>query len=157
MNTSLTSLLTDFVKARKAVPEGKLAYFRERQRNRLYDLVVTSFLEREKVDHLKKADIARILNKKPEQITRWLANPGNWTLDTVSDLMLAISGSELGFSRVDLNQLSRRNSTQMDVLSEFGKNKYYFSVQNMPASTSNSAPIKQVIHEKKQIRELIDA
>jgi plasmid maintenance system antidote protein VapI len=41
---------------------------------------------------LTKADLAKMLGKKPEQITRWLAGPGNITLDTLSDLVFALSG-----------------------------------------------------------------
>jgi hypothetical protein len=70
---------------------GVLAYFRERQRLRLYEVVVTEFLR----SGITKAELARRMGRKPEQITRWLGAPGNWTLDTVSDLLLAISRSEL--------------------------------------------------------------
>lgn len=76
---------------RDALPPGKFAYFRERQRNRLHEVVLREFLR----SKLTKAELARRMGKKPEQVTRWLAAPGNWTLDTVSDLLLAISAGEL--------------------------------------------------------------
>ena len=34
--------------------------------------------------------MARRIHKRPEQITRLLGAPGNWTLDTVSDLLLGM-------------------------------------------------------------------
>jgi hypothetical protein len=67
-----------------------MAYFRERQRNRIHELVLGEFLR----SGLSKADFARRIGRAPEQITRWLAAPGNWELDTISDFLLGISGAE---------------------------------------------------------------
>ena len=55
------------------------------ERLRLYEAVIKEFLE----SGVTKAELARRIGRKPEQITRWLGAPGNWTLDTVSDLLLA--------------------------------------------------------------------
>jgi hypothetical protein len=70
--------------------EGTLAYFRERQRNRIHELVLGEFLK----SGISKAALARRIGRKREGIMRWLAAPGNWELDTISDLLLAISGAE---------------------------------------------------------------
>lgn len=107
MTTSQTYIMSEIANG-ESIPAGKLAYFRERQKNRLYDIIVSKFLEKEKNAGLTKAEIARRLDKRPEQVTRWLATPGNWTLDTMSDLMLAICNSELIFEATPLAN-SRRN------------------------------------------------
>ena len=91
-----TSFLSEILEG-KEIPPGKIAYFRERLRNRLYDLVVTEFLSQQKTQQLTRADVARRIGRRPEQLTRWLGAPGNWTLDTVSDLLLAM-GAEPEFS-----------------------------------------------------------
>ena len=72
------------------VPVGTLGYFQARNRNRLYELVLREF------EHsgISQAALARRLGKRPDQICRWLGAPGNWGLDTVSDLLFAISGAE---------------------------------------------------------------
>ncbi len=73
-----------------SISEGTLAYFRERQRNRIHELVLKEFLH----SGLTKAEFARRIGKKPEQITRWLAAPGNWELDTISDFLLGATRGE---------------------------------------------------------------
>jgi hypothetical protein len=93
MTTSQTSFLSEIL-SDKPIPVEKLSYFRERFRNRLYNILVGKFLEKERNKQFTRADLARRIGKRPEQITRWLGSPGNWTLDTVSDLSLGM-GLEL--------------------------------------------------------------
>ena len=73
---------------------GTLAYFQERFRARIYDLVVRE-LEAYKARGATQAQLARRIGKRADQISRWLSNPGNLTLDTISDLLLGLSGGEL--------------------------------------------------------------
>ena len=69
-------------------------YFQARLRQRLYDLVIKEF----KSSGRTRAHLAKKLGKRPEQITRWLSGPGNLTLDTLSDLLLGLSGAELAMA-----------------------------------------------------------
>jgi len=69
---------------------GTLGYFRARNRGRVHDLVLSEFGR----SGISKATLARRLKKRPEIITRLLSGPGNWTMDTFSDLLFAISGAE---------------------------------------------------------------
>ncbi len=73
------------------IPLGKIAFFRERFRNRLHQLVLQKFITLEDTRGFSRADLARRIGRKPEQVTRWLGAPGNWTLDTVSDLLLGMA------------------------------------------------------------------
>lgn len=77
---------------RSEIPPEVLSYFRAWIKDQLHDLVVHEFLKQksERPD-LTQAEIARRLGRRPEQINRWLATPGNWTLETVSDLLFAIA------------------------------------------------------------------
>jgi hypothetical protein len=65
-----------------------LGYVRTRNKNKAHSLLLEIFKE----SGLSKADLAKKLGKKPEQITRWLAGPGNLKLDTLSDLIFAMKG-----------------------------------------------------------------
>lgn len=106
----LSEILND-----QPIPLGKLAYFRERFRDRLYEMVVDEFLKRE-ASGFSRADLARRIGKRPEQITRWLGAPGNWTIETVSDLLLAISKAEPDVRLMPLEGRPNRNYVGQDQL-----------------------------------------
>jgi hypothetical protein len=93
MTTLREQLLTEIADVFGDAPlaEDTLIYFRERFRRRLHQLILEEFVRLEAAG-ISRAHLARRINRKPEQITRWLAAPGNWTLDTVSDLLLAMGG-----------------------------------------------------------------
>lgn len=74
----------------KTLSVGTLAYFRERFKNNLHSEFLSLFLALEKERKITRAELARRIDKEPAQITRYLGAPGNWTIDTVSDLFLAM-------------------------------------------------------------------
>ena len=110
MNMPQTSFLSEVLSG-SAIPPGKRVYFQERLRNRLYSMVLSEFSARAKAEGLTQASVATRIQKRPEQVNRWLASPGNWTLDTVSDLLLAIAGSELNFSIAPLDEAPRNQTS----------------------------------------------
>ncbi|MGH7046927.1 MAG: hypothetical protein ACREE2_11145 [Stellaceae bacterium] len=89
MHTSPTSSLSKPSGA-EPIPLWELAYFQARNRSRVHDLVLDQFQK----SGINQADLARRMNKRPEVISRLLGAPGNWGLDTISDLLFAISGAE---------------------------------------------------------------
>ena len=106
MTYSQITMLSNPIGSEK-VPVGTFSYFRSRNRHSLYSLVVGEF----KKSGLSQADLARRLGKKPDVVCRWLASPGNWRLDTVSDLLFAISGAEADYSiRFPLEQGARNDT-----------------------------------------------
>lgn len=109
MTTGPTSFLSEVLSG-EVIPAGKRAYFQERLRNRLYALVLGEFAKRQAAG-VTKAGVAARIQKRPEQVNRWLASPGNWTLDTVSDLLLAVSAAELDFSVSPLSETPRNRTT----------------------------------------------
>jgi hypothetical protein len=107
MNTSQTGFLSEILAGGK-ISAAKLSYFRERLRNRIHQFLLREFMTRQQ-EGLTQADVARILGRRPEQINRWLGTPGNCTLDTVSDLLLAISKAELELNADPLEGRAARN------------------------------------------------
>ena len=108
MNTSRKPFLSEVFDGDK-IPLGTLSYFRERFRDRLYDLVIEEFLKQRAENDLTRADVARRIGRRPEQITRWFGAPGNWTLETVSDLLLAIAKAEPDVTLLPLEGRANRN------------------------------------------------
>lgn len=70
----------------RVIPKFWLGYFRENFRGEVNDQLLQHF----ELDPQTKADIARKLDKRPEQITRWLSAPCNLEIDTISDLALSL-------------------------------------------------------------------
>lgn len=72
------------------IPARAKAYFRARLSNKIHSLVLSEFSKQESIGVISKASLARRVGKKPEQITRWLGSSGNWTIETLSDLLLGM-------------------------------------------------------------------
>jgi hypothetical protein len=86
------------------IPEAKRAYFQSRFRNRIFNFILGKFVEEQK-NGLTKAKLARRIGKTPDVINRWLGAPTNLTTDTMSDLLLGISGEEFEAYSFDPNEL----------------------------------------------------
>jgi hypothetical protein len=78
----------------KRLPLQALGYVSEATRDGLYDLVVRKFME----TGITQATLAKRLGKSPAQVCRTLGASGNWTIDTVAELLFAIDGSMLRVS-----------------------------------------------------------
>ena len=88
---------------KKKIPSKDIFFFRQRFKNKIFQSVLSYFADLAKEKNLAKKDIANLLDKDPSQITRWFSGPNNWTLDTISDLLLAMD-AELKHEIVSLHQ-----------------------------------------------------
>jgi DNA-binding phage protein len=64
--------------------------FSQRHRNAVYEEVVKALERAAEEKGISRADIAKTLGYSKSNISQLLAGPGNWTLDTVSNLLFAI-------------------------------------------------------------------
>lgn len=146
------SFLSEILVGEK-IPLGKLAYFRERLRNRLYDLVLTEFLEQEKTRNLTRADVARRIGRRPEQITRWFGAPGNWTIDTVSDLMLAMGAEPALDVTTFAEQATTHNAKPQDELIQKPEQAEIFLKQLRLSQGSPVENVKEIFSGPRQKQE----
>lgn len=114
MNTSLTTFVLSEPTGRDQIPAGVLEYFQTRNRMRVFTLVQNEF-ERSGVT---KAELADRLGKGSDRVSHLLGAPGNWTLDTASDLLFAISGAVIDYHLAYPLRKLPRNMTAPEWLHE---------------------------------------
>lgn len=83
-------------------------YFRQRQRNRLYEDVIKAVEKAAVTNGTRRKDIADCLDVSQSQVSRWLSGPANWGVDTISDLLFAV-GAELDFLVAWFDDRQKRN------------------------------------------------
>jgi len=74
----------------EALSKRDVYYYRRRFVNRVFSALANFFAEEAKVHGATKSKIAKRLGVDPSQITRWLAHPNNLTLESISDILLAL-------------------------------------------------------------------
>ena len=93
----------------RVLTSAQIGYLSAYAQDRAHDLVRELFM-RESESGMTRAFLARRSGKKPEQITRWLAVPGNWTLGTMAELLAAMGYvPTFGAQRLDSMQKSNRH------------------------------------------------
>jgi hypothetical protein len=90
------------------VPTGTFGYFSARNRFHAHDLVLNEFEK----SGISQATLARRMGCGTDQVNRYISAPGNWTLDTYSKLLYAISGGQPEYSMGYPLQAHQRNLTQ---------------------------------------------
>lgn len=80
--------------AAEPLSEGDLIYHRQRLRNRFFDCVLHALADRLQSQKISRGAIAKRMGKDPAQVSRLLSYPSNLTIDTLSDVLLAL-GADL--------------------------------------------------------------
>lgn len=117
MTTSQENTFLSDVLSGDTIPQAKMSYFRGRLANRFHALVLEEFSRLESEGKISRADLARRISREPAQITRWLGTSGNWTFDTLSDLLLGM-GCEPALSIANLRQSARPEAAVEAALAE---------------------------------------
>src|SRR5438067_2202923 len=78
------------------VSDRDIFYYRQRSKNRLFEVLTSFFAQEAERRGVSKKDIAECLHRDPASITRWLTSPSNLTVETTSDLLLSL-GAEIDY------------------------------------------------------------
>ena len=91
MTTSLKILMNSITSLEDTqISPVLFGYFHSTVRNEAHDELTRIFKEENERHGVTRAFLGRRIGKSPEQITRWMGSPGNWTLDTLTNLALAL-------------------------------------------------------------------
>lgn len=113
MITSRKTFTLSKPKGDDPIPLGVLGFLRANNKYDVYELVLKEFQR----SGLTQAQLGRRIRKNPDRVCKILGGPGNWTLDTVSDLLFAIGGGVAKYSMsYPLDEAARNFSTD-DILS----------------------------------------
>lgn len=72
---------------------GSLVYMQERNKQTVFETVTGEFEK----SGLTLTELAKRTGRDISRVSKFLAAPGNWTLNTISDYLFAISGARLEY------------------------------------------------------------
>ena len=107
---------------------GTLGYLCARNRDAWFDYVHQKLAAAE-ARGVKRSDIAARLGKSPSRLSKLLAAPGNWTLDTVTELLVAIDREEAVPSSASLLRPKPRNSSSEAILADHCSKQATYKVE----------------------------
>lgn len=90
----------------KPIPGSDLAYVRTRNRLSAFNAVKNEFQH----SGINQKELSERLNMDGGRLSRLLGAPGNWTLDTVAELLWAISGARAIYSLEYPLKKAKRNN-----------------------------------------------
>ncbi|HTT76778.1 MAG TPA: helix-turn-helix transcriptional regulator [Candidatus Binataceae bacterium] len=90
MTISQTSILSE-IENGNPISLRTRTYYRRRLQNRIHRLISQTFKQQQKSNGLTQKTLAERIDIDKAQLNRWLGISGNWTLNTLSDLLLGMA------------------------------------------------------------------
>ena len=86
------------------IPLRYLVHYRGRNRNRVFEAIHKLYIRLADEGKINQKRLAKRLGKNKTQINRWLSEPSNLTLDSISDLLLAMNAEITDFDTILLEE-----------------------------------------------------
>ena len=132
------ALLLEITGQSEIISAGTRAYLQQRLRNRIYNIVVTEYLnKKDKNPGFTKAALAKHIGARPEQVEGWLASPQDWTIDIIADLLIGIAGAELDLSISYIADKFARNLVEAEAELHLNPSA---NIHQPPSNLANLAP-----------------
>ena len=131
--TAVASALATPISER--IPAGIMAYFSARTRGTMFEFIHQKLSEAEG-EGLTRKELANRIGKSPTRLSHILGSPGNWTIDTVSELLIGIAGEEIvPQSRKVVGRPNRNFNSEAEIIRDDGK---------LSQSPTDSATVKKL-------------
>ena len=146
MTTSHTMHVLSKPEGRQKIPEGTLSYLKTRNRLKAFDYI---WRELDK-SGLSKSELADRLGKGQDRISHLLGAPGNWTLDTLSELAFAVCAATVEYKSSFPLDKPPKNQTRPVWLYDHNRENisFQFSPYNenpLKLSTGQNSPKEKTI------------
>lgn len=115
MTTSTKTPIQSEIEGAGPLSPSTLGYLCANTRQSYFSYIHEKLTEAE-ASGLRRKDIARRLNKSPGRLSHLLGAPGNWTLDTIAELLVAISREEFIPNSLPILRDRNHNCTNDDIL-----------------------------------------
>lgn len=108
MNTSQTTKWLNRPDKPERTPPDAEAYMRAKNQSLAHQMILAEFRK----SGITQAELAKRTGKGTDMISRLIGRPGNWTLNTLSDLLFAMSGAAPCYSITYPLLVASRNQTK---------------------------------------------
>lgn len=152
MNTYLMQAMNAISEA--SIDKYWVQYFRENFRGEINDKLLEAFA----LSGLTKAEIARKLDRRPEQITRWLSAPSNLESDTISDIALAIGMMpSIRFERIGMEKTNGERhefiaTYEAPILHENTGKRFTYAKSSYDSAFADASASTGTLHARKMTR-----
>lgn len=137
MITSQKTGVVEILESGDPIPAGTRAYLCARTQNKYFDYVHSKLREAE-AKGLRRSELARRIGKSPTRLSHILASPGNWTLDTVTELLIGICLEEPVPSSAPILSGSKRNMKPRDIRDNIDAESINIDEQLKASATTDS-------------------